>query len=849
MKSARSKPRNRLTLMAVLVVAFSFSLSTFTRAAQLLSLRLVPEEVTLRGAGAGQRFLVLAKYGDGLEREITRECRFSVADTRIAQVIGGGRLKAQADGETVLKAKWGEHVAKARIQIKGSVEERPFSFPRDIGAIFTKRGCNQSVCHSGVKGRNGFKLSTDALLPREDYSGILEGEFYEVLSAESSHPKNPRINLEKPEKSLLLLKPTFSVPHGGGERFEVGSPDYQTILRWVRDGAPYGQEESARVERLEIFPEEVVLDGKGKHQLLVTAVFSDGAREDFSEEAFYESKNPDVVKVTSEGLVKAVGVGETALLIRAAGHAVSAPAGVIAKVIADYPEVESRNFIDDFVFAKLRRFHILPSPLSGDSEFLRRICLDLTGTLPPAHRVREFLANKDPQKREKLIRILLDTPEFVDYWTWRFSDVFRAGVSSTGRTPDEEGYWKWIRDSIAQNRPYDEVARERLAAKGSHGAAYHYWFTGKTNAAELIMAEEVRVFWGRRLDCVQCHDHPYDRWTQKQFWGLAAFFGRLATTGANRQSQTIHEDPEGPMFDYGEKGRTELTFRKTIHPRTQEKVEPAFLDGRVLPEEKRKDMRPELARWMTSHPYFAEAAVNRIWGYFFGRGIVDPVDDFAVTNPATHPKLLKALAQDFRENGHDLKRLMRLIVSSRTYQLSRIPNETNVAEKVNYSRALPRPLDAEVLLDAIVAVTGVAEIFMRVGLEKKAPPGTRAINLTSAANWPSRFLEIYGRPLRQAVPERGREQPSLAQALHMLAGPTFTEKLSGEGGRLDQLLGSGASDTEIMEELYLTALSRFPRKEEREKLNQVIAQQPSRRLAFEHLMWALIVCREFAYNH
>ena len=812
-----------------------------------LSLRLTPEDMTLCGLKASQQFLVLATYDDGVERDVTRQSDFTITDSRVAQVDRTGRVKALVNGETVLKARFEGLEEITTVRISGSEETRPFSFARDIGGTLTKRGCNNSDCHGSVKGKGGLKLSANALYPRDDYDWIIKGGTYQVLTIEPKGPRTPRINPEKPEESLLLTKPTMQVVHGGGQRFTVGSADYETILNWIRNGAPYGEEdsgESVRMVKIEVFPKQIVVDADGQHQLLVTGHLSNGCREDITLEVLYVSNNPEVVQVTSEGLVKAVKTGETAVMIRAAGHVASGRVGVIAKPLASYPEVEERNFVDGYVFGKLRKFNIIPSELSSDAEFLRRVCLDLTGTLPPSERVREFLGSKDPEKREKLIETLLDSPEYIDYWTFRFSDLFRVSHEQ-GSVKFSRMYWEWIRRSISENRPYSELARDRIAAQGFNGPTRHYWAASDIRPIQDTMAEQVRVFWGQRLDCAQCHNHPYETWSQEQYWGLAAFFGRVTQLGdlGGNGDPIIIDDPAG----HGTFGQG----AKVIHPRTKEEVQPAFLDGAVLPEEHRKDLRMKLAERMIAHPYFAEAAVNRIWGYFFGRGFVDPVDDFRSTNPPTHPDLLEALARDFREHGYDLKRLMWLIVRSRTYQLSGVPNETNDDDKINYSRAPARPLDAEVLLDAICQVTGVPEAFPGAGNGQNyagdLPPGTRAINLLRPET-PSLFLDVHGRPNRLTVPERKMEA-NLQQALHLLAGKTYTAKLSDPQGRLQQLLKSGRSDREIIEEFYLSALSRFPKARELEGLNRQMRRRQDRTKAFQDFLWGLLSSREFAYNH
>ena len=721
---------------------------------------------------------------------------------------------------------------------------RPFSFPRDVGGILTKRGCNNQECHGSVKGRGGFKLSANALYPRDDHEWIVQGGVYQVLSPEPLGPRKPRIDLKQPEKSLLLAKPTMEEPHGGGERLSRDSADYRMLVEWIRAGAPYGSEEDHRareIQQLEVSPRQPVMGVDEEQQLLVTATLAGGLREDVTDQVNFESDAPEVAEVGGSGLVRARQPGEAAVVIRAAGRAATVIVGVIRQPLAGYPQVSQRNFIDRLVLAKLRRLHILPSEPSDDRQFLRRVCLDLTGTLPPPERVREFLADDRPGKRDELIETLLNSPEFLDYWTFRFADLFRVGKSVQGFTKYSRLYWEWIRDGIARNKPYDQMARERIAAQGYGGPALHYYLIGgDLPSPQDMMGEQVRVFLGRRLDCAQCHNHPYEPWSQNQFWGMTAFYGQLTRVGdintGTAPYNIIMDDPEG----HGVLGKG----GPTVHPRNKTEVQPAFLSGEPAGRNGAEDPRARLAEWMTSpdRPEFAEAIVNRIWGHFFGRGIVDPVDDFKLANPATHPDLLAALAEDFRDGGYDLRQLMRRIVRSRVYQLSSVPNPSNRTDRTNYARAHPRPLDAEVLLDAISQVTGVPERF------GTKPEGTRAINLVSSDMYPSRFLDLYGRPNRQMVPQR-KVEASLGQALHLLAGPTYTDKLSGEGSRISRLLAAGASNAEIVEEFYLAALSRFPTAEELGELEGWIEGQDSRQKAVEDLVWALVGSREFAYVH
>ena len=815
------------------------------RAADAPSIRVVPAEATLAGPRAAQQFLALAQYPDGSQRDVTAECEWRVTKPALVRFAAAARLEPVADGALTLTAVYRGARADSAVRVVGSQAARLPSFARDIGAILTRRGCNDAVCHGGVKGRGGFKLSANALAPRDDYEWIVKGGTYQVLTSETKGERVPRIDLRSPEKSLILEKPTMATPHMGGKRFEPDSEDYRTILDWVRAGAPYGAESGAepRLTGLEVYPSMIALPVGGEHRILVTARFTDGHTEDFTRDVTYVSNDGDVAAVR-DGIVAAKRLGETAILVRGAGHAAAATVGVIGPPVPGYPEVPRSNFIDEHVFTKLRRLHIVPSELSDDGEFLRRVCLDLAGTLPPPERVREFIRSGDPRKREKVIDALIGSAEFVDYWTFRFSDVFRVAIFANGLTPKwSQSYWEWIRTSIESNRPYDEIARERLAAQGYGPASRHFLPYNQIGPPADVMAEEVRVFFGRRLDCAQCHNHPYENWTQDQFWGMAAFFGRLFKVGP-----VVLDHPASLNWSSKDvDGKIE-----TLHPRTKAAVAPLFLDGSPPAGPPDGNPRRELARWMTSHPYFAEAAVNRMWGYFFGRGIVDPVDDFRSTNPPTNPELLAALAEDFRAHGHDLRRLMKTITMSRTYQLSSRPNATNRSDTVNCSRALPRALDAEVLLDAVVAVTGVPETFSTAVTEGssvgQAPAGTRAIDLKDPDMYYSRFLELYGRPNRGAIPERSAK-PSLGQALHMLAGATYVDRLGAKGSRLGRLLQSGASNADIFSELYLAALARPPAREEAEELEQILARRGDRETALRELVWAIVSSREFAENH
>lgn len=809
---------------------------------RLVSLRLIPETVKLWGATASQRFVVMGQYADGLERDVTSVAHMSISDNRKGKVDRSGKFIAQESGVVTLTAEVAGRSAKSAIQIAETDRPRPFTFARDIESIFTKRGCNDATCHGGVKGRGGFRLSVYGIDPREDYKWVVEGGTYRVLTTDEN-PKYSRVDLKQPEKSLFLLKPTFSVPHEGGQRFQVGSTDYQTILNWVRAGAPYGEEaekQGATVARVDVSPQEVVLRPGERQQLIVLAYLSNGQQEDITEQVRYVSNDAAVAEVSEAGEIIGKKKGRTNVLIRTPGRTLSADVGIIETPITRYPQIEPKNYIDEYILAKLRKFHILPSERSSDLEFLRRVCLDLTGTLPPPERVREFIADKDPRKRGRLIDILLNSPEYVDYWGFRFGDLLRATYVTSNNTKATRAYQRWINESIATNKPYDQMARERIAAQGFSAPARNFYYISELTTPDVLMPELIRLFMGRRIECAQCHSHPFETWSQDQYWGLAAFFAGYTEV---RDGTLIVDVLGGGHMDQPK----EMTV---TNPRTKAKVAPAFLDGTKLPETAWRDPRLHLANWVTSHPHFAEATANRLWSFFFGRGIVEPVDDFRSTNPPTHPELLKVLATDFKAGGFDLKRLMRTIVQSETYQRSAAANPSNKEDRVGYSRALPRPLEAAVLLDAITSVTGVPEKFdfhPQAG-GGVAPLGTRAVE-TIADICPSPFMDAFGRATRKALPA-GPPQPNLLAALHRMTGPAYNAKIASEGGRLDQLIKRNATNEQILNEFYLAALTRFPTAEEKLALLKLLAERSSRRQeTLAGLVWAIVNSREFAYNH
>lgn len=814
----------------------------------LESLSLFPPKIDLRGTNNSHQLLVIGEYSNGLGRDLTTSVAFEISQPEIAVLDKTGQLHAKANGAFIVTAQSGDKTCQTEVTVSEFDQEKPFHFARDLGTILTRYGCNSTECHGSIKGRGGFKLSNNAFHPQEDYRWITEGGTFQVLTADAAGEKLPRIDRQDPAKSLLLLKPTESVPHEGGKHFTEDSAAYQTISEWIRRDAPFGtpaEADRVRIERIEVFPGKSFLAIDSELPLVVTAFLSAGGQEDISSQVRYETNQSDVITISQTGLVHAVGPGEAQVIVRAVGQATSFRIAVVEQPMLDYPDVPSTNLIDHFVFKKLRKLGIVPASLSSDEEFLRRICLDLTGTLPPPERVRQFLQDDAPDKRDKVIDILLDTPEYNDFWTFRFADFLRVEYNARQDVKNTHMYNEWIRSCITDNLPYDQLAHERIAAQGNAAATQNYFFLGFRKPHQ-IASEQARVFLGIRLDCAQCHDHPFETFSQNQYWELAAFFSQMTIVPQFGLGTSLIIDDPGVGASKG----------KTEHPRTKKQVLPKTLNGDELSPDYQNNPRGQLADWFTSpdNPYFASAIVNRMWGYFFGRGLVDPVDDFRTTNPATHPDLLAGLAEDFVDHGYDLKHLMRRIVRSRTYQLSSKKNSTNQSDEINYSRAFPRALEAEVLLDAICQVTHFEEVFSIEGhpvaprgMLATAPRGTRAIDLVPEL-FPSQFLAMYGRHLRSTIQDRD-EQASLAQALHMAVGSTYSQTISQPDGRLMKMINGGAANRQIIDEFYLASLSRFPSDLEQKELADMVQQRGSREQSLESLVWALLCSREFAYNH
>lgn len=706
----------------------------------------------------------------------------------------------------------------------GPASKGEISFVKDIVPILTRAGCAGSNCHGSIRGQAGFKLSLFGYEPDDDYKAIVQAD------------DGRRIDLRQPEQSLILRKPTFQIPHGGGERFKKDSLEYSALLEWIAGGARYDSAGSPRIASLEVSPPERRLVGIGsRQQLTVTAQFTDGSREDVTARVQFTSNNDAVASVSPGGVVRAENPGETAIMVRTLGQAVAARIYVVKDPpMPDYPAVGANNFIDRLVFDKLRGLNIVPSELASDEHFLRRAYLDVLGVLPSIDEARAFLESPDAEKRRRLIDALLERPERAEFWATYFADLFRLGFNES-RDKGAKIFYDWLRQAFLEDRPYDRMVRELMAGQGSlfyNPTANFYFVTRKLDPGDVATHVSQSLL-GVRLECAKCHNHPWERWTQDDFYGLAAFFARLGTKFVNAGSESnVYLRDDGQV----------------LHPKTKKRVQPRYLAGSLETEEKGEDIRLKLARWITApdNPFFARTIVNRIWRRYLNRGLVEPVDDFRVTNPASNQKLLDALAEDFVRHGSSIKHTERMILNSRTYQLSSVPNETNRHDTVNHSRYYLKRMLAEQLMDAIVAVTGIEERFPGWA------PGTRAMSIPHGS--PSYLLTIFGRiPDREFLRERDAN-PNIRQMLHLTAGDTIQGRVVSPRSRLSRWLSEPETgDQELIERVFLATLSRRPSGGESRAVLQQLAggagQGESRAAVFQDLQWALLNSREFLYVH
>ncbi len=707
------------------------------------------------------------------------------------------------------------------------------SFRNEVMAVLSRAGCNQGACHGNQNGKGGFKLSLRGEGPERDYASLTRDGLAR------------RTDPIRPAESLVLRKATAVIPHEGGRRFGPDSPEYALLYRWIAAGLPADPPSAPVLRRLDVTPaESVLVEPADRVRLRVRATFSDGSKRDVTRLAVFEPSNA-VATVTPDGEARREQAGETAILVRYLDRqAVARLAFVPSRPGYVWRDVPGANAIDHFVFAKLRALRMRPSELCSDSVFLRRAYLDTLGILPTAAEARAFLDDSRSDKRARLIDALLRRPEFAEFWALKWCDLLRAEE----KVLDVKGVrvlHEWLRRSFAEGKPLNELARDLIGAQGStYGNPPANFYRALRDPQERAEAV-AQVFLGTRLQCARCHNHPFDRWTQDDYHGLAAFFARV--------QYRIVENRRRDKFDKHEFDGEQVVYQDRSgewkQPRTGAVMLPRFLGAPGPDLAPGADRLQALADWVASpdNPLFARTQVNRVWFHLMGRGIVDPDDDFRASNPPVNGPLLEGLTDDFVAHGFDLRWLVRTIMTSRTYQLSAVPNDTNGEDETNFSHALVRPLQAEQLLDALSEVTGVPVAFpgQPLGVRAGQLPGVRVAQ-RGAADPGERFLRTFGKPDRLLTCECERsDDATLGQALQLITGEMLNGMLSARDNRLGRLLAAGKSDREIVEELYLAALSRPPSAAEAVAAESLLRRSRDRRAALEDLLWGLVNAKEF----
>lgn len=781
--------------------------------------------ILIRGGDARQQILVTGAYSSGQLHDHTRSAQFQMEPAGVVEISETGLIKPLLDGETTLTAEYGGQQAQVLVRVTGVANPLPVNFKNQIVPIFTKLGCNSGGCHGKASGQNGFKLSLLGFYPEDDYEFLVK------------EARGRRLFPSAASSSLLLTKPVGQVPHGGGKRMDVDSYEYRMIARWIEQGTPYGSDDDPVVAGIECIPSGRLLGRGADQQVTVVARYTDGTTEDVTRMALYEPNDPEMAECTEEGLVKTLDLaGEVAIMARYQGQVstfrATIPLGVPTN---NFPT--PANFIDVAVFGKLKQLGIPPSQLADDATFLRRVYIDITGTTPTEEVVREFLANKNSDKRDVVIDQLLDSTAYADHFANKWNLVLRNKKRQTTDVEGTYAFYQWIWSSLYENRPYDQFVREIVTASGDVDVnPAVVWYREVDEQSEQV-EDTAQLFLGLRIQCARCHHHPFERWSQNDYYGLQAFFSRVGRKNLvggvrnNRDRRVFHN--EG--------------VAQAKNPRSAVNLRPAGLGSEPFEIAEHEDPRVYLADWMSrpDNPFFAKALVNRYWKHFFSRGIVEPEDDMRETNPPTNPELLDRLAEDFVKNGFDLKELVRTICQSRTYQLSSLPNEHNVRDKQNFSRYYPKRLTAEVLYDAFHQVTNTGQSFSGM------PQGTKALQLPDPSVGPY-FLKVFGQPQGDTACECERSQDAnLAQSLHLLNSAEVQNKIANASGRAVKLSQEKERDhSERVSELYRWVYSRNPDQDELGvALRHIEKHQDNPKIAYEDIVWALINTKEFLFNH
>jgi hypothetical protein len=779
-------------------------------------------ESVLRGKNARRQVVVTGIYTSGQSHDLTHHLTYLVDNPNILQVDKTGLVTPLTDGDATITAREpGGKQTTLKLTVERCQQQLPVNFANEIVPIFTKLGCNAGGCHGKSDGQNGFRLSLLGFYPNDDYEYLVKED------------RGRRIFHADPEYSLLLTKPSNKLPHGGGHRLSPGSYEWQLITSWIEQGTPYGEEDDPVIERIEVFPKSRSMNPGTRQQLIVIAHYSNGTTRDVTRIATYEANEPEMAAATSTGRVTTSDVpGDVAIMVRfqsqVAVFRANTPLGI--KFNDTPPE---RTFVDKHVFAKLRKLGIPPSGLCDDSTFVRRVSSDIAGRLPTATEATTFIEDKDPNKRDKLIDRLLNGSGYADYFANKWANVLRNKRVNANDIPYTFRFHAWIRRAFQKNMPYDQFVRNVIAASGdaeSHPPSA--WFKVALTSTTQ-MEDAAQLFLGLRIQCARCHHHPFEKWSQNDYYGFEAFFKQVGL----KQSRYALNNVRDSVYH-----RDGVAVAR--NPRTGTNLKPAGLGSEPLDIPADEDPRHHLVDWMSApeNPFFARALANRYWKHFLGRGIVDPEDDMRATNPPSNPQLLDALAAHFVQSGFDLKDMIRQICRSSTYQLSSEPNEHNTRDTQNFSSFYTRRLNAEPLYDAINQVAGVSARFSGV------PVGTRATQLPDNG-FNDYFLQVFGKPEAASACECERSaEANLAQSLHLLNSTDIQGRLTNGNGRARQLAqDEEQTDTQKVTELYLWAYSRPPRADELTFVLSQIESYENKQQAYEDILWAIFNTKEFLF--
>ncbi|MCH8829976.1 MAG: DUF1553 domain-containing protein [Planctomycetes bacterium] len=788
-----------------------------------------PPRIHLRGRDSEQQLVVTVTVPDRLlkgrrQLDVTDRVRFASGDQKIARVSADGRVTPVGSGRTNIHIRVGAAAITVPVTVVDGDRFLPINFSNDIVPIFTRLGCNSGSCHGKSDGRGGFRLSLFGFTPRLDYNSITRGA------------RGRRVFPAAPDRSLLLRKPLSQIPHGGGRRLTAAQPETARLRRWIADDMPWGKADAPGIERIELFPSARVMRPGQRQRIVATAVYSDGSTRDVTRLVQWRSQDAALADVETGSAVVTANqrFGETAIVAQyqeqIAVFTVTVP--VTASKVPP-PQFPVRNFVDRQVLTKLERLRMPNSPLANDSVLLRRATIHLAGRLPTLKETRGYLADSDSGKFDKLIDRLLKNDDFADVFAQKWSGLLRnRRRGQEKRIPGTKAFHAWIRRSFRENRPFDRFVRDILTATESVKTNPPAQWYAEVRYLDRYVDDTAQVFLGIRIGCARCHHHPFEKFSQDDYFGLAAFFGRVGRTGGTGGS---------------ERASNETIYVKSAgevkHPLTGNVVLPQGLGGRPLEIPPCEDPRGRLVDWMVHprNPYFAKAFANRMWAHFFGRGLVEPRDDMRATNPPSNAKLLDALASEFVKSRFDVKHLVRVICRSSVYRFSSNANRFNLDETVMHSRFYPRRLSAEVLLDGIDAVTGVPTKY------KGLPQGTRALQLPDEG-YSNELLKIYGRPNRASACECERESmPTLRQSVFLWSSPFIRNKLVADSGFANRLVKDGRSLDAKIDAMFLTTLSRFPTTQERKTVKKHVQDTPNLREAFEDILWALIHTKEFLF--